>query len=367
MTSTQEENAKLQGDFNSTENESNVLDSRPVRCFPTVKRSFRQKQSNWRWRWKNFTRHLQPIMEQGESSKDDTSKMDGNATNSSTDEPDESELDSSEGDHMKVKNEQAVNSNENGDMFNEEAVKLTTSKDDYSPCITLIEKFQEAVIDNAVRVIQAAFKRFRERQRFLKLRKAATIIQRVVRKWLGNKRSCKALECHLTIKGSGQPADMVQSALSSCLNSQGHNIDETVGNDESTAIIGSQIKLEDKNHDNLEGFDCCEDWIENKDSISVETSDGTSQFEDTNSLECLDISSLCGSCDNICDAGLSIDPCEDSHRAVDPDALSLADSGIDTCSDIGVEAALTDECKFLSSENPSPNALNMEENSATLL
>lgn len=99
----------------------------------------------------------------------------------------------------------------------------------------------------------------------------------------------------------------------------------------------------------------------------METSDGTTQFEDTNSLECLDISSLCGSCDNICDAGLSIDPCEDSHRAVDPDALSLADSGIDTCSDTGVEAALTDECKFLSSENPSPNALNMEENSATLL
>lgn len=56
MTSTQEENANLQGDFNSTENESNTLDSRPVRCFPTVKRSFRQKQSNWRWRWKNFTR-----------------------------------------------------------------------------------------------------------------------------------------------------------------------------------------------------------------------------------------------------------------------------------------------------------------------
>ena len=56
MTSTQDENAKLQGDFNSMENESNMLDSRPVRCFPTVKRSFRQKQSNWRWRWKNFTR-----------------------------------------------------------------------------------------------------------------------------------------------------------------------------------------------------------------------------------------------------------------------------------------------------------------------
>lgn len=304
-------------------------------------------------------------MEQGESSKDDASKIDGSATNSSTDEPDESELDSSEGDHMRVKNEHSVNSNENSDVFNEEPVKLTGCKDDYSACITLIEKFQEAVIDNAVRVIQAAFKRFRERQRFLKLRKAATIIQRVVRKWLGNKRSCKALKCHLTIKGSGQPTDMVQNKVSSC--SQGHYTDEAVGNDESTSIIGSQIKLKDENHDNLEGCDCCEDWIENKDSISVETSDGTSQFEDTNSLECLDISSLCGSCDNICDAGLSIDPCEYSHRAVDPDALSLADSGIDTCSDTGVEAALTDECKFLSSENPSPNALNMEENSATLL
>ena len=304
-------------------------------------------------------------MEQGESSKDDASKIDGSATNSSTDEPDESELDSSEGDHMRVKNEHSVNSNENSDVFNEEPVKLTGCKDDYSACITLIEKFQEAVIDNAVRVIQAAFKRFRERQRFLKLRKAATIIQRVVRKWLGNKRSCKALKCHLTIKGSGQPTDMVQNKVSSC--SQGHYTDEAVGNDESTSIIGSQIKLKDENHDNLEGCDCCEDWIENKDSISVETSDGTSQFEDTNSLECLDISSLCGSCDNICDADLSIDPCEDSHRAVDPDALSLADSGIDTCSDTGVEAALTDECKFLSSENPSPNALNMEENSATLL
>lgn len=304
-------------------------------------------------------------MEQGESSKDDTGKIDGSATHSSTDEPDESELDSSEGDHMKVKNEQAVNSNERGDLFNEEPVKLTRSKDDYSACITLIEKFQEAVIDNAVRVIQAAFKRFRERRHFLKLRKAATIIQRVVRKWLGKKHSCKALECHLTIKGSCQPTDMVQNKLSSC--SQGHNIDETVGNDESRAIIGSQIILEDENHDNLEDFDRFEDLTENKDSISVETPDGSCQFENTNCLECLEISSLCGSCDNISDAGLSMDPCEDSYGAVDPDALSLADSGIDTCSDTGIEAALTDECKFLSSENPSPKALNIEENAATLL
>ena len=57
MNSSSDENKKQQNEESSTpEGETNVLDASTVKCFPAVKRSFRQKQCNWRWRWKYFTR-----------------------------------------------------------------------------------------------------------------------------------------------------------------------------------------------------------------------------------------------------------------------------------------------------------------------
>ena len=64
------------------------------------------------------------------------------------------------------------------------------NKESYSACLKLIEKFQEVVMDSAVRVIQAAFKRFRERRRFLRIKKAVMVIHRNLRKWLETKHPC---------------------------------------------------------------------------------------------------------------------------------------------------------------------------------
>lgn len=59
MNSLSDENEKRQREnFSTPESESNVLEASTVRCFPAVKRSFRQKQCNWRWRWKYFTRFV---------------------------------------------------------------------------------------------------------------------------------------------------------------------------------------------------------------------------------------------------------------------------------------------------------------------
>lgn len=59
MNSPSEENKKRHREnFSTPESEPNVLEASTVKCFPAVKRSFRQKQSNWRWRWKYFTRYV---------------------------------------------------------------------------------------------------------------------------------------------------------------------------------------------------------------------------------------------------------------------------------------------------------------------
>lgn len=349
MTSTKNEDDKCEDDLNEEESESNMLDTRPVRCFPTVKRSSRQNKCNWRWRWKYFTRALQPILEQGESAKDDTCKTDDSSAKISIDDVEKKELSSSatsEGKHLEQKNEQVENYNSGVD-FCEEPVESIRDKDDYSACIKLIEKFQEAVLENAVRVIQAAFKRFRERRRFLKLRKAATVIQRSVRQWLMRKHSLEGLEHHLALKGNCQRTDTLQNKELSC--SQGKNTDLTTSNT-GCDRMNNHNELEDGNCKNEDAFDH-EVLTDDRDGILLEESDGTDQFENSNSLDSLDVLSLCGSTDNINDAGISVDPCgEETYCISDPDALSLADSGIDTCSDRSVEATITDESRFLSCE-----------------
>lgn len=79
--------------------------------------------------------------------------------------------------------------NANTNVKNQEDLTNNTAiipgfKDDYSACNRLIEKFQEAVIDSAVRIIQAYFKRFYQRKKFLRLKKAVSVIQRSLRNWL---------------------------------------------------------------------------------------------------------------------------------------------------------------------------------------
>lgn len=237
---------------------------------------------------------------------------------------------------------------DNENTFHEET-ESAKSKEDYSACIKLIEKFQEAVLDNAVRVIQAAFKRFRERQQFLKLRRAATVIQRSVRRWLKLKHSSDTHVCHLAIKGDCELNIKIQG---NCLTSE--NLDKKVALDDvQSDSEGEKSGSADESHDRLEGdslFDHAR-LTEDKDGIS-ENMSKKNDFE--NSFESLDASSLSGSTDNISDAGVCIDQCEDTCTPpiVDPDSLSLADSGIDMCSDTAVEAAFTDDCKLSSSENP---------------
>lgn len=95
-----------------------------------------------------------------------------------------------------------INSNEylnikNNDLNNDDTssgIIITNNtnqpKESYSPCLKVIEKFQEIVMDSAVRVIQAAFKRFRERKRFLRIKKAVMVIQRNLRKWIQARHPC---------------------------------------------------------------------------------------------------------------------------------------------------------------------------------
>lgn len=190
MNSPWDENKKRQNEESSTpEGETKLLEASTVKCFPAVKRSFRQKHCNWRWRWKYFTRALQPISEQGENTKDDTSKVDESGGNSAVDGASETSSDSlvtKEQENLDSSNQHLEDCRHNvhNDNKSDDSNETVHSKEDYSACIKLIEKFQEAVLDNAVRVIQAAYKQFRERRRFLKLKKSATVIQRSVRQWL---------------------------------------------------------------------------------------------------------------------------------------------------------------------------------------
>ena len=264
--------------------------------------------------------------------------MDDN-TDSTTDNHNESKVESSEA--SETTDEQVVNS-DSENAFHKETDSVK-SKEDYSASIKLIEKFQEAVLDNAVRVIQASFKRFRERQRFLKLRRAATVIQRSVRQWLNLKHSSERHECHLAVKGDCEQTGEMQG---NCLTSEDR--DEKVALDDvETDSEGEESGLAGEHYNRIEedsSFDHA-GLTEDKEMVSE-------KHDFKNSFESLDASSLSGSADNISDAGVCIDHCEDAPPIVDPDSLSLADSGIDMCSDTAVEAATTDDCKLSTSENP---------------
>lgn len=61
MTSVDDTSKRFEDVDRPQEIESNTLDGSKVRCFPTVKRTFRQKQSSWRWRWKYFTRYATTV------------------------------------------------------------------------------------------------------------------------------------------------------------------------------------------------------------------------------------------------------------------------------------------------------------------
>lgn len=121
-----------------------------------------------------FSRSLQPISEACEN-KDDPSITESN--NAITNDYNNTLND----DYQNIKNQSL--SSEKSDVIvgsNDQPIY----KDSYSPCLKVIEKFQEIVMDSAVRVIQAAFKRFRERRRFLRIKKAVMVIQRNLRKWI---------------------------------------------------------------------------------------------------------------------------------------------------------------------------------------
>ncbi|XP_001637967.2 uncharacterized protein LOC5517978 [Nematostella vectensis] len=170
----------------STEDPKNRPDSnfktvkQPQPCKEKQRRVHIKQQQTRRKKWWYFNRGLQPISEVVEN-KDDVTYTNESAVDILRDLEDTEKA-------VKVE----TISGPNGDIpscpIKEENPGISQSG--YSACIKLIEKFQEAVLDSAVRVIQAAFKRFRERRRFLKLKKAATVIQRNFRKWLAMRHMC---------------------------------------------------------------------------------------------------------------------------------------------------------------------------------
>ncbi|KAL9966800.1 hypothetical protein ACROYT_G024921 [Oculina patagonica] len=351
MNSPSDENKKRQSEETSPqEDEANVLEASTVKCFPAVKRSFRQKQCNWRWRWRYFTRALQPISEQGENTKDDTNKVDDNDNNSAVDGNSENNSESLEIKEQESNNQHLVDSRHNIYSENNSNVDRgqERNKEDYSACIKLIEKFQEAVLDNAVRVIQAAFKRFRERRRFLKLKKAATVIQRSVRRWLQLRHS------------NGLPK--LQSAKPECDHDSGMQQNCFNCNELDGEVTFSHVERQDTTEEkgsvdeSFEGERADSPWTQEQlekdvDGVPESTSEGNEQFE--NSFESFDAASLSGSADNLSDTDVCIDRSEEISPASDPDSLSLADSGIDMCSDTTQEVAIIDDCECSKTENTS--------------
>ena len=301
-------------------------------------------------------RALQPISEQGENTKDDTNKVDDSESNSAVDGDNENSSESlniKEQENLASNDQHLVDSRYNTYNDNNSNVQ---SKEDYSACIKLIEKFQEAVLDNAVRIIQAAFKRFRERRRFLKLKKGATVIQRSVRQWLQLRHSNRLPE--------------LQSAKPECENDT--EIQKNCFNPDMLVreVTFSHIESKDTTEESesvdelLEGERADSPWTHEelaKDvnglATSESTSEGTEQFEE-NSFESFDAGSLSGSADNLSDTDVCIDRSEEISPTSDPDSLSLADSGIDMCSDTTQEVAIIDDCECSKIENTSPTTPN---------
>lgn len=300
-------------------------------------------------------RALQPISEQGENTKDDTSKVDDNGGNSAVDGANESSSESleiKEQENLESNNQHLVDCrynayNDNNSNDNRGSVQ---SKEDYSACIKLIEKFQEAVLDNAVRIIQAAFKQFRERRRFLKLKKSATVIQRSVRQWLTLRHS------------NGLPA--LQSTKPECEHDNGVqnnccNLSE-LDREVTSRHIESEDQVEERRSVDVDSFHgdradsllTHEDLAKDVNGLPESTLEGHEQFE--NSFESLDAVSLSGSTDNLSDTEVCIDQSEEIAPTSDPDSLSLADSGIDMGSDTTQEVAVIDDCECSKIENTSP-------------
>lgn len=119
----------------------------------------------------------------------------------------------------------------------------TQNKEGYSACLKLIEKFQEVVMDSAVRVIQAAFKRFRERKRFLRIKKAVMVIQRNLRKWLETKHPCI------------RPADFERQSSDG---SKSDEYRETVENESEECVTEEKDEMENIQLNNNESEKCQE-------------------------------------------------------------------------------------------------------------
>lgn len=126
-----------------------------------------------------YFRSLQPISEAGENKDDPPSTECNNVITNDSD------------GYLNIKN-QSLNVSEKPEniIVDTNVQQQQPFKESYSPCLKVIEKFQEIVMDSAVRVIQAAFKRFRERRRFLRIKKAVVVIQRNLRKWIQARHPC---------------------------------------------------------------------------------------------------------------------------------------------------------------------------------
>lgn len=131
----------------------------------------------------------------------------------------------------------------------------TQNKESYSACLKLIEKFQEVVMDSAVRVIQAAFKRFRERRRFLRIKKAVMVIQRNLRKWLETKHPCI------------RPADFERQSSDGCKSDEYR---ESLGNETEDFVAEEKNKMENEQLSNGEYEECQENNDTNGNESSVE-------------------------------------------------------------------------------------------------
>ena len=304
----------------------------------------------------SLPRALQPISEQGENTKDDTSKVDDSGGNSAVDGGNETSSDSletKEQENPDSNNQHQVDCRHNVYNDNNSDVSRETiiqSKEDYSACIKLIEKFQEAVLDNAVRIIQAAYKQFRERRRFLKLKKSATVIQRSVRRWLVLRHS-RGLPALQSTKPECEYDNGVQK---SCCNGSKQEREVSFRHSE------SEDQLEEGQYEDADSIDgdradslwTHEELAKDVDGAPESASEEHEQFE--SSFKNFDAVSLSGSTENLSDTEVSIHQSEEIALTSDPDSLSLADSGIDMGSDTSQEVAVIDDCECSKFESTSP-------------
>ena len=150
---------------------------------------------------------------------------------------------------------------ENGEQNNTKAIiskDITPSgKDEYSACNKLIEKFQEAVIDTAVRIIQAYFKRFYERKRFLRLKKAVSVIQRSLRNWLQKRKFKRKSQVQrssgseIQLSASENDSKCIQAVTANCEISS-----EMTNYDHDSVALDIKVAQEDTQSID-EAIECC--------------------------------------------------------------------------------------------------------------